>query len=415
MMTDGFGNNAIVGQSGGPTAAINASLAGVISAELNAFGEKDGYKLYGMKHGINGLLNGELWELSSIFADKKDIELLKLTPGAALGSCRTKLPDPKDDPEFFESLFALFRKYEIGRFYYIGGNDSMDTVAKISKYAEIVGYGPRAIGVPKTIDNDLCGTDHTPGFGSAAKFIAATISELRRDTAVYSQKAVTVVEIMGRDAGWLTAAAALADTEKEKGADLIYLPELPFSFETCCEDIKRCWEQRSDVIIAISEGVKDETGEYVGADGTRRDQFGHASLSGTARVLAEKLKATMGCKVRAIELNTPQRCAAHIASATDINESFSVGAAAVNAAIGGASGVMAAFKRISDAPYSVDYEMLKVSEIANQVKAVPREYINEKGNGITEVGVRYLRPLICGEVFPIYENGIPKHYVMPEN
>lgn len=407
-----FGNNAVVGQSGGPTAAINATLSGVIAAELEKMAVSGG-TLYGMKHGIDGMLKEELWELNGIFADPADIELLKMTPGAALGSCRTKLPDPEKDPAFFENLFCIFEKYGIGRFYYIGGNDSMDTANKVSKYADMVGYEFSAIGVPKTIDNDLCGTDHTPGFGSAAKFIATTIAELRRDTAVYAQKAVTVVEIMGRDAGWLTAAAALADTKNGVGADLIYLPELPFSFERCCEDIKKCWENHSDLIIAVSEGVKYENGEYLGADGSRKDKFGHVSLSGTAKVLSERIKAELGCKVRAIELNTPQRCALHIASKTDIDESAGVGRAAVEAAYNGASGVMAAYIRTSNAPYTVKYEMLKVSEIANQVKAVPRNYINEAGNNITAEGREYLRPLIVGEVAPIYENGIPKHFVMP--
>jgi len=407
-----FGNNAVVGQSGGPTAAINATLSGVIAGELSKMSENGG-TLYGMKHGIDGMLKEELWELNGIFSNEENLELLKMTPGAALGSCRTKLPNPEEDIVFYEKLFGIFEKYGIGRFYYIGGNDSMDTANKISKYADMVGYEFSAIGVPKTIDNDLCGTDHTPGFGSAAKFIATTIAELRRDTAVYAQKAVTVVEIMGRDAGWLTAAAALADTSNGVGADLIYLPELPFSFERCCEDIKKCWEKHSDIIIAISEGVKYENGEYLGADGSRKDKFGHVSLSGTAKVLSERIKAELGCKVRAIELNTPQRCALHIASKTDIDESAGVGNAAVQAAYNGASGVMAAYIRISDAPYTVKYEMLKVSEIANQVKAVPREYINERGNNITEAGRTYLKPLIIGEVAPIFENGIPKHFVMP--
>lgn len=411
-MNKKFGNNAIVGQSGGPTAAINATLSGVISAELKNFGDNAAHTLYGMKYGINGLLSEQLWELNDIFSDQDTIESLKLTPGAALGSCRTKLPEPEADPAFFERLFSLFEKYGIGRFYYIGGNDSMDTAAKVSRYAKSIGCELCTVGVPKTIDNDLCGTDHTPGFGSAAKLIATTISELRRDTSVYSQKAVTIVEIMGRDAGWLTAAASLSESRKSCGADLIYLPELPFSFEHCCEDIKNCWEKHSDVIIAVSEGIKDESGEYVAAGDAHKDQFGHVPLSGTAKVLAERIKHELGCKTRAIELNTPQRCAAHIASATDINEAFEIGSYAVTAACKGESGIMAAYKRIGNEPYRVEYISLPVSEIANKVKSVPREYINERGNGITEIGKNYLRPLIIGEVFPIYENGIPKHFVM---
>ncbi|MBR2460055.1 MAG: 6-phosphofructokinase, partial [Clostridia bacterium] len=401
-----------VGQSGGPTAAINATLAGVIGAELEMHGGS-GNIIYGMKHGIEGMLKEELWELNGIFGCKEQLELLKMTPGAALGSCRKKLPDPDSDPEFFEKLFSLFEKYGIGRFYYIGGNDSMDTVAKVSAYAAKVGCDLRAIGVPKTIDNDLCGTDHTPGFGSAAKYIATTIAELRRDTAVYSQKSVTIVEIMGRDAGWLTAAASLADTENGVGADLIYLPELPFSFEQCCEDIRKCWESHSDLIVAVSEGIKYENGEYIGADSSRKDNFGHVSLSGTAKVLSEKIRDELGCKVRAIELNTPQRCALHVASRTDLDESAGIGRAAVLAANNGVSGVMAAYQRVSDAPYELKYIMLNVSEIANKVRIVPRQFINERGNNVTEEGRVYLRPLIIGEVAPVYENGIPKHFVMP--
>lgn len=406
-------NNAIVGQSGGPTSAINATLAGVVSAELSAYSGGEGYKLYGMKNGISGMLREELWDMTSLFSESDAIELLKYTPGAALGSCRFKLPDPEADPKYFERLFSIFEKYEIGRLYYIGGNDSMDTVAKISRYAEMAKRDIRAIGVPKTIDNDLCGTDHTPGFGSAAKFVATTLSELRRDTAVYSDRAVTVVEIMGRDAGWLTASAALAGANGGAGADLIYLPELPFSFERCCEDIVSCWEEHSDVIIAISEGVKDASGAYIGADEAKTDQFGHVSLSGVAHVLSRRIKEALGCKVRGIELSTPQRCAAHIASYTDISESFSIGGAAVTAAERGESGVMLSYRRVSNAPYAVEFEARSVSDIANRVRTVPREYINARGNGITDAGIAYLLPLIQGEVFPRYEGGIPKHFVMP--
>lgn len=408
-MKRSYGNNAVVGQSGGPTAAINASLAGVISASLES---KYIGKLYGMANGIDGMLCERLYDLSELFTEKKDdIELLKHTPGAALGSCRFKLPSPDADPDFYENLFSLFEKYEIGYFFYIGGNDSMDTTAKVSKYAAEKGIDIKVVGVPKTVDNDLCGTDHTPGFGSAAKFVATVFAELRRDTAVYTQKCVTVVEVMGRDAGWLTASAVLAKTARSEGADLIYLPELPFSYEACFADIEKAWNDHPDVLIAISEGVRLADGTYLGADSTKTDKFGHVALSGAAKVLEEHVKERFGCKVRSVELNTPQRCGAHVGSLTDITESFGVGAFAVKCAEQGESGVMAGITRLSDEPYASGYASFDVSLIANQVKAVPRDYVNAEGNGITDAGIKYLRPLIKGECNIKYENGVPCHYI----
>ncbi len=407
-----YGNNAIVGQSGGPTCAINSSLSGVISGALES---SNIHKIYGMANGIDGFLSERLYDLTEMFYGKEsDLEILRNTPGAALGSCRFKLPKLEDDSKFYENLFSLLKKYEIGYFFYIGGNDSMDTTAKVSAYAKANGIDINVVGVPKTVDNDLCGTDHTPGFGSAAKFVATAFAELRRDTAVYTQKCVTVVEVMGRDAGWLTAAASLSNTANTQGADLIYLPELPFSYDNVFADIERVWETHPDVLVAISEGIKNENGVYVGADGSNVDKFGHVQLSGAAKVLEHKIKERFKCKVRSVELNTPQRCASHLSSLTDITESFEVGRHAVLAATSGQTGVMAAIIRESDAPYSVSYKALDVKKIANQVKAVPREYINNEGNGITEAGINYLRPLIDGETAIKYENGIPMHYIFPK-
>lgn len=407
-----FGNNAVVGQSGGPTAAINASLAGVIDAAIKS--DTIG-KVYGMANGADGFMKERLYDLTSLFeGNDSDLSLLTNTPGAALGSCRFKLPKPEDDAVFYEKLFDLLKKYEIGYFFYIGGNDSMDTTAKVSAYAKEKGIDIKVVGVPKTVDNDLCGTDHTPGFGSAAKYVATVFAELRRDTAVYTQKCVTIVEVMGRDAGWLTASAALSKTKYTEGADLIYLPELPFSYDNIYADIEKVWESHPDVLVAVSEGVRLADGTYIGADSTNLDKFGHVQLSGAAKVLERRIKDKFGCKVRSVELNTPQRCASHIGSLTDITESFGVGAYAVSRAIEGETGVMAGIVRKSDAPYVTEYKTFDIKTIANKVKAVPSVYINNEGNGITEAGLAYLRPLIAGETKPKYDNGIPMHYIFPK-
>ena len=404
-----YGNNAVVGQSGGPTAAINSSLAGVISAALESENIR---KIYGMKSGIEGFLNEQMYDLSAIFdGNEHELETLTNTPGAALGSCRFKLPDPDKDELFYEKLFALLKKYEIGYFFYIGGNDSMDTTAKVSAYAKKKSIDIKVVGVPKTVDNDLCGTDHTPGFGSAAKYVSTVFAELRRDTAVYKQKCVTVVEVMGRDAGWLTASAVLSKTAYTEGVDLIYLPELPFSYEMVFSDIENVWKNHPDVLIAVSEGVRLADGTYIGADDAKLDKFGHVQLSGAAKVLEQKIKERFGCKVRSVELNTPQRCASHMASLTDITESFGVGSHAVKCATNGQTAVMAAIVRTSDEPYAVEYKTFDIKDVANMVKPVPREYINEQGNGITELGIKYLRPLIIGETNQRFESGIPVHFI----
>ena len=401
--------NAIVGQSGGPTAAINATLSGVIRGVLAA---RDTIPtLYGMRNGVEGLLSERLVDLTALMTEES-LATLEDTPAAALGSCRYKLPKPDSDRSTFDRLLAIFKKYDIRYFFYIGGNDSMDAVAKLSAYLETVDYEMRVIGVPKTIDNDLVGTDHTPGFGSAAKYIATTVKEIIRDCAVYTIPAVTVVEIMGRDAGWLTAASSLASLTGA-GPDLIYLPERDFLLEAFFADVRAALDRHPNVVVCVSEGIRFADGTYVGASAQSGavDTFGHAYLAGTGKFLESAVKREIGCKVRAVELNLPQRCAAHLASATDIEESVRTGRSAVTAAISGVSGHMMTAVR-TDEPYRVEISSSPVSAIANMVKTVPDAYINENGNGITEAGIRYLAPLILGERTPKYEYGMPKHFVI---
>ena len=406
--------NAVVGQSGGPTAAINATLSGVIKGALRA--KDEGYinTLYGMRNGIEGFLEERLIDLFEAFADKEKLSVLEQTPSAALGSCRKKMKSPKDDPETYEKLIELFKKYDIRYFFYIGGNDSMDTVSKLSQFAREHDYELVVVGVPKTVDNDLTATDHTPGFGSAAKFVATTMKELLCDVSVYTMKAVTIVEVMGRDAGWLTASAALPAVSGGRAPDLIYLPEKRFSPERFIADIKRIQEDHPAVLVAISEGIKFEDGRYVGEGlgGRKVDAFGHVALSGAGKVLEDLVKNELGCKVRSIELNLPQRAAAHIASKTDIDESVGVGSAAVKYATEGKTGIMATIDRAEGEEYSVTFGYRDISTIANAVRGVPDEYINAEANGITEAGINYLKPLIIGEVDIKYVNGMPEHIVL---
>lgn len=406
--------NAVVGQSGGPTAAINATLAGVIRGALRAKEQGVIDTLYGMRFGIEGFLREELVDLTETFSCESNIRTLELTPAAALGSCRKKMKSPKDDPKTYERLVEIFRKYNIRYFFYIGGNDSMDTVLKLSDYAAEHDYEIRVVGVPKTVDNDLMVTDHTPGFGSAAKYVAVTTKEILRDVSVYTTKAVTIVEIMGRDAGWLTCAAGLTKLSGGKSPDLIYLPEHPFDPEAFFASITEMQKDHPAVLVAVSEGIKFADGRYVGEGlgGRKIDAFGHVALSGAGKVLEELVKERIGCKVRSIELNLPQRCGAHLASKTDITESVGVGAAAVDTAISGKSGVMMTINRTESNEYSVYYDSADISGIANGVKQVPSEFINKEGNGITEECINYLAPLILGEVTPEYENGMPKHFVI---
>ncbi len=401
--------NAIVGQSGGPTAAINATLAGVIRGAL----ENDAIgTIYGAKNGIEGVLAKTLIDLNGM--TDEDLKLLANTPAAALGSCRKKLPKDfeGENKKIFDDIIAVFKEYDIRYFFYIGGNDSMDTVAKLTRYTASIGYEMRVIGVPKTIDNDLAGTDHTPGFGSAAKYIATTMQEIIRDTAVYTVKAVTIVEIMGRDAGWLTAAAGIPSLYTNVTPDLVYLPEVDFDYDKFYEDIAAAFEKHPNVVVAVSEGVRTKDGTYVG-EGTQSgatDAFGHKYLSGTGKALELAVKEHFGCKVRSIELNLPQRCASHIASKTDLDESVCIGRAAANAAVNGETGKMMTFVREDAADYKVKIAASDIMGIANVVRSVPREFINERGNNVTKACLSYIAPLIMGEPEQLYEGGIPKHF-----
>lgn len=400
--------NAIVGQSGGPTAVINASLYGVVYEALNR--EDVIGTIYGMINGIEGFLNENMMDMKPLEVNG-ELELIKTTPGSYLGSCRYKLPEDLTDA-VYPQLFEKFEKYNIGYFFYIGGNDSMDTVDKLSKYLNDKGITDiTVVGAPKTIDNDLCGTDHCPGFGSAAKYIGTTFAELERDCHVYTTKAVTIVEVMGRDAGWLTAASCLARANGAKGPDFIYLCEVPFSIDTFLKDVKAKLEEQDAVIIAVSEGVKNKDGRYISEEvqSSAVDSFGHSYIAGAAKVLEDAVRNEIGCKVRSIELNLMQRCAAHLASATDIQESRMLGKAACQYALDGAGGMMAAVIRTSDKPYATEFKALPVCDIANAIKSVPADYINDAGNDVTEKMVDYLTPLIQGEMNTVYENGIPKY------
>ncbi len=403
--------NAVVGQSGGPTAAINATLSGVIRGAIACEEIKT---LYGMRNGVEGLLEERLINLTEYFDSEYKLTTLENTPAAALGSCRKKLPKAGEDDSVYEKLIEVFRKYDIRYFFYIGGNDSMDTVAKLSEYTKKCDYEMRIIGVPKTIDNDLVGTDHTPGFGSVAKYIAVTLQEIVRDCAVYTKKAVTVVEIMGRDAGWLTAAAALPRAVGAPAPDLVYLPEVNFSMDEFFSSLEATLADHPNVVVAVSEGIHFEDGTYVCEASAAQtvDAFGHKQLSGTAKALELAVKEKLGCKVRSIELNLPQRCASHLASATDIEESVSVGMGAVGAAVEGITREMMTIVRESTSPYVYSVSHSDIAEIANKVKEVPREFINGAGNNVTDECVAYLLPLIEGETNPEFKCGLPVHVIL---
>ena len=406
--------NAVVGQSGGPTAAINATLCGVIHALKEAHAEGTVGTIYGMRHGIEGFLKGDVVDLAAAVPDEMTENLLAHTPAAALGSCRQKLPEDLTDA-IYPAILAQLKKFDIRYFFYIGGNDSMDTVRKLHSYTESVGYDIRVIGVPKTIDNDLAITDHTPGFGSAAKYIATIVSEIVCDCAVYTVPAVTIVELMGRDAGWLAASAALPICVTGHGPDYIYLPERAFDDERFLSDVRAALARHPNVVIAVSEGIHYADGCYVG-EGHQSgvsDVFGHRYLAGAGKYLEGLVKRNIGCKVRSVEVNLPQRCAAHLLSAVDLRESLSVGAEAVRAALSGVSGAVMIFRRVSTKPYVVKIDHADVSKIANIVRTVPDSYINSEGNGITEEGMDALLPLIEGESAPVYEHGMPKFFRLP--
>ncbi|WP_448946482.1 6-phosphofructokinase [Lachnoanaerobaculum sp.] len=397
--------NLIVGQSGGPTAAINSSLAGVYvgAKELGID------TVYGMRYGIEGLLKENIINLDDTLESELNVELLKRTPSSYLGSCRYKLPEVKKGDEVYERIFEILDKYNIGVFIYIGGNDSMDTIKKLSDYAKINGSEIRFVGVPKTIDNDLPVTDHTPGFGSAAKYIATSISEIVRDSNVYDLKSVTFVEIMGRNAGWLTAAAALAKNKLNDGPDFILLPEIGLDLKKFIGILSDRMQTKGNIVVAVSEGIKDTNGHHISEDECNVDAFGHKMLSGTAAFLAKKIKTELGVKTRAVEINTLQRAAAHLQSKTDIDEAFNIGFLGAKAGLDGNTGVMMNFERVEDSPYLSIVKKCDINLVANIEKKVPREWISEDGFYVNEHFIQYAKPLIMGELSNIVCDGIQSH------
>ena len=404
-MSEKLIGSCIFGQSGGPTAVINASAYGVIRAALDA---EEITKVYGAAHGIRGVLDDKLYVMDE--EDPAELKLLLNTPSSELGSCRYKIADPEKDDTDYKRILEIFKKYNVRYFFYNGGNDSMDTCNKISRYMESVGYECRVMGVPKTIDNDLFGTDHCPGFASAAKYIATSCMEINKDARVYDNGMITVVEIMGRHAGWLAASAALA-TEFGSGPDLIYLPELDFDMDKFIADVERIYAANGKVLIAVSEGIHYADGRFVSeAKTSATDGFGHAQLGGLATLLAEVLKERTGAKVRGIELSLLQRCGAHLASKTDIDEAFGAGQEAVKQAVSGTTGKMVAFEReYIDGKYHCKMVLLPLESVANFEKKVPVEWINEDGNGLKHEFIDYVLPLIQGEPELPLEHSLPRY------
>ncbi|MBQ2058402.1 MAG: 6-phosphofructokinase [Firmicutes bacterium] len=406
--------NVIVGQSGGPTAAINSSLAGVYRTAIDR-----GYnRVFGMLHGVQGLLEGRYIDLSEHIKTGLDQELLKRTPSAYLGSCRYKLPGINEDKAVYEKIFEILDDLQVDCFIYIGGNDSMDTIKKLSDYAIVSGSEIRFVGCPKTIDNDLALTDHTPGYGSAAKYIGTSVKEVIRDgwSLETAKGQILVMEIMGRNAGWLTGASALAKGEDCDGPDAIYLPELDFDPDAFVEKCRQLLKKKRSVFVAVSEGIHLADGTYISEMGNSAsyiDAFGHKQLTGTARYLCNLLSHEIGCKTRAIELSTLQRAASHCASRVDILEAFEVGGAAMKAADEGETGKMVVIVRTSDDPYQASTEVKDVHRIANDERTVPREWISEDGTYVTNEFINYVRPLIQGDVAPIMVDGIPRHLYVP--
>jgi len=403
--------NVVVGQSGGPTAVINSSVAGVYAAA-----KKLGVnKVYGMVHGIEGFLQDKICDLDEYLADETGIELLKRTPSAFLGSCRFKMPKIEGHEDVYEKIFEIMEKHDIECLFYCGGNDSMDTVKMLSDYAAAHGKSQRFVGVPKTVDNDLPITDHCPGYGSAAKYIATSMKEIIRDNSSFGvqKPTVCIVEIMGRNAGWLTAAAALSRGSDCEGPDAIYLPERVFDMDAFMEKVKELAAKKSSVVIAVSEGVQIADGRFVCELGREVavDAFGHKQMSGTAVILAQKVAEETGLKTRAIEFSTLQRAATHIASLTDINEAFQVGHDAVVAANEGKTGMMITLDRNGDDPYQCGTSAYDIHAIANVERKVPDEWITTDGTDLTDDFEKYGRPLIMGELMPLYVNGTPRHLV----
>ena len=394
----------VIGQSGGPTSVINASAYGVIRTALD---NPNITAVFGAEHGIKGVLNDRLFDMSK--EDAEELELLKYTPSSALGSCRYKMKDPDVDDTDYKRILEVFRKHDIRYFFYNGGNDSMDTCNKISKFMQRSGYECRVMGVPKTIDNDLFGTDHCPGYASAAKYIATSCMEVYQDARVYDTGMICIIEIMGRHAGWLTAAAALA-TEYGAGPDLIYLPETDFDMDKFLADVERIYKDRGNCMVAVSEGIHYADGSFVSeAKTSATDGFGHAQLGGLAALLANVVKEKLGVKVRGIELNLLQRCGAHLASETDIEESFMAGKAAVENAVAGITDKMVAFERGEiDGHYACKTKLLNLTDVANFEKKVPLEWINAEQDFVTKEFIDYALPLIQGEPKLPKEDGLPR-------
>lgn len=394
----------LLGQSGGPTSVINASAAGVF---LTALDNENITGVYGGVHGIKGILNEDFYDMSK--EDRYELELLKNTPSSSIGSVRYKLADPKVDDTDYKRLLEVFKKYNIRYFFYNGGNDSMDTASKINEFVNNSGYEMRVMGVPKTIDNDLFGTDHSPGFASAAKYVATTFMELYHDATVYDIPQVTIVEVMGRHAGWLTAASQLAKV-KGQGPDLIFLPEIAFDIDLFNRRVKEVLAEKGKVLVAISEGVQTAEGKFIPEllGEVKRDSFGHAQLGGAAHVLAEDVEKNLGVKVRAIEFSLMQRSAAHLASAVDVEEAFNAGKLAVEHAVAGETGKMVGFKRLSSKPYKMEYVLLPLSDVANTEQKVPLNWILPNAEGLSEEFVDYALPLIQGDAGVTYEDGLPR-------
>ena len=401
--------NIAIAQSGGPTCAINASLVGAFREALKT-PRIDA--VFGSVNGIEGIIKDHLIDLKNFIRTNEDMELLRQTPSTVLGSCRYKLPEEDADSEnVYGRITDCFRKHAIEAFFYIGGNDSMDTVKKLSEYTERHGCDVRIIGIPKTIDNDLCATDHTPGFGSAAKYVATTVQEIVCDSLVYSIQSVTIIEIMGRHAGWLAASSCVLRANGINAPHLIYLPEGNFNTEKFIADVKREQAKHMAVIVAVSEGIElDDESCRSGVT----DNFGHKYLSGIGKQLENIVRERLGCKVRSIELNVMQRCSSHICSKTDIDEASEIGAAGVRAALSGETGKMMAFRRISDTPYIADIVSVPAAEAANREKKFPAEWITPEGNNVSDAAFNYFLPLIQGESVIRMRNGMPEHFKIKE-
>ncbi len=398
--------NLLVVQSGGPTAVINSSLAGVIKGGFERL-DKIG-KVFGGLFGIEGVEQEKIVPLEK-FKEDGLLDLLKQTPSSYLGSCRKKLPDPQEDKAFFENIFGILKKYDIGYFFCIGGNDSMDTVDKMSRYAKEVGSDVVVVGVPKTIDNDLNLTDHTPGFGSAAKFISNSMRQLKKDTEVYQVPSVVILEAMGRNAGWLAASAALANDRETKACDVVCLPEVAFDVDAFLKKVEITANEQGSVMICVSEGIRDKDGKYImeneGILKRKNDKFGHAALGGVGQTLRDMVAENLGLKARSIELSTLQRCWSSGASLCDVTEAHAAGRMAVEYACQGLGGVVPGFKRLSDEPYKMEIVPYDVTEIANFEKKIPASMITADGFGLTEEFIKYAKPLVSGEPELKYKNG----------